>query len=200
MKNLSLLFNAILAIAVAYLYFLHFGSKKTAELPVIAPATSATSSLKVAYVNIDTLYEKYEWFKQQKAALEKKLTNADNSLSSRENAFMQKVQQFQQKVESGNVAAVELQKEQEQLSSEEQSLQKERMRLAKNLEEETKGANEQLQKSLEEKLKHLRSQIGYDYVMGYQKGMPNILLANDSLDITRQVLQLLNAATDETKK
>ncbi len=45
---------------------------------------------------------------------------------------------------------------------------------------------------METQLKTLSSQIGYDYILSYSRG-GQILLANDSLDITKQVLDLLNA-------
>jgi Skp family chaperone for outer membrane proteins len=47
--------------------------------------------------------------------------------------------------------------------------------------------------NLENNLKTLSSQIGYDYILSYTRG-GQVLLANDSLDITKQVLDLLNSA------
>jgi len=47
--------------------------------------------------------------------------------------------------------------------------------------------------NIETQLKNLQSQIGYDYILSYARGGGQVLLTNDSLDITRQVLQLLNA-------
>jgi Skp family chaperone for outer membrane proteins len=46
---------------------------------------------------------------------------------------------------------------------------------------------------VEDKLKTLSNQIGYDYILSYTRG-GQILLASDSLDITKQVLDLLNAS------
>ncbi|HNE28198.1 MAG TPA: hypothetical protein PLW66_03475, partial [Saprospiraceae bacterium] len=51
---------------------------------------------------------------------------------------------------------------------------------------------------LETKLKTLSDKIGYDYILSYSRG-GQILLANDSLDITNEVLQLLNARDQEKK-
>jgi Skp family chaperone for outer membrane proteins len=106
---------------------------------------------------------------------------------------MRKVEAFQVKAQSGNVPPIELEKEQGRLANEEQALQKEQARLAENLEKESMEANEQLLATLENKLKEIRSQIGYDYILGYQRGNPTILLANEELDVTTKVLELLNA-------
>lgn len=169
--------------------------KQNPPAPITAApsATPGATGHRIGYVNIDTLYEKYTWFKDQKAALEKKVTDAQKSLAGKEDAFMRKVQAFQEKAQSGNVPPVELEKEQARLANEEQALQKEQARLAQNLEEDSRKANEQLLASLENKLKEIRSQIGYDYILGYQRGNPTILLANDELDVTTKVLELLNA-------
>ena len=89
MKNISLILNLILAAAVGYLYFHTFGSK-TSAVPEKIEVANPDKGLKVAYVDIDTLYEKYTWFKEQKGALEKKIQNARASLESKEAAFMKK--------------------------------------------------------------------------------------------------------------
>ncbi len=173
-----------------------FACKQNQQPTPITAAPSAIPAVnghRIGYVNIDTLYEKYTWFKNQKAALEKKVTDAQKSLAGKEDAFMRKVQAFQEKVQSGNVPPVELEKEQARLANEEQALQKEQARLAENLEEDSRKANEQLLASLESKLKEIRGQIGYDYILGYQRGNPTILLANEELDVTTKVLELLNA-------
>jgi outer membrane protein len=193
----------IFSSAVIVVLTLAFVSSCKQDKPgaIVPPAsTEAAPSMghKIGYVNIDTLYEKYTWFKDQKAGLELKVTNAQKSLRNKEEGFMRKVQAFQEKAQSGNVPPVELEKEQSRLAAEEQALQKDQARLAQQLEEESVQANEQLLATLESKLKEIRTQIGYDYILGYQRGNPTILLANEQLDVTKQVLDLLNAA--EAKK
>jgi Skp family chaperone for outer membrane proteins len=160
---------------------------------VATTAAPAQTGHRIGYVNIDTLYEKYTWFKDQKANLEKRVTDGQKSMANKEEAFMKRVQAFQAKAQSGNVPPIELEKEQNKLAAEEQGLQKESARLSQSLEEEGVKANEQLLATLENKLKEIRTQIGYDYILGYQRGNPTILLANEELDVTNKVLELLNA-------
>jgi Skp family chaperone for outer membrane proteins len=50
-----------------------------------------------------------------------------------------------------------------------------------------------LMSNVEVQLKSLQSQIGYDYILSYSKGGGQVLLANDSLEITKEVLELLNS-------
>jgi outer membrane protein len=86
----------------------------------------------------------------------------------------------------------EAEKQQAALMQRGQKLEEEKMRLSKSLSEDQKKAFDDLYANVEAKLKTLSSQIGYDYILSYSRG-GQILMANDSLDITKQVLELLNA-------
>jgi len=55
----------------------------------------------------------------------------------------------------------------------------------------------ELMTTLEEKLQTLQSELGYDYILSYSKGGGQVLLANDSLDVTERVLKLLNAKAEQ---
>ncbi len=191
-KNISLIINGILLLAVAHLYYLSFSKKSAAEQPP-AIAAPASGGVKIAYVNADTLDAQYEWLKAQKKALEQRVQNAEKNMGAKKEALMKDLAAFQQKYESGTVPPAQLEKEYAALTQRQQKLAEEEARLGKQLtDEQTKAMNE-LMTNVEAKLKSLQSQIGYDYILSYSKGGGQVLLANDSLDITRQVLDLLNA-------
>jgi outer membrane protein len=193
MKNLSLILNAILLVAVGYLFFENFKKKAPAE--IIAPP-SMQSSLKIAHVDRDTLFAKYEWLKKQLDAIEQRAQNAESSLVAKQQSLMKDAADLQQRYESGKMTPAEAQKEQQGLQQRGERLQQEQERLSKQLTDQTKKAQDDLMANLEAKLKTLSSQIGYDYILSYQRG-GNILLANDSLDITKQLLQMLNATEEK---
>jgi outer membrane protein len=96
------------------------------------------------------------------------------------------------KKKGGNMTQAEAEKADMALRQRAQKLEEEKSRLGKSLNEDQKKAFDDLYANIETKLKTLSSQIGYDYILSYTRG-GQILLANDSLDITKQVLQLLNA-------
>lgn len=190
MKNLSLILNIVLLAAVAHLYYLHFKKSTPSASAIVVPA-SAQNGVRIAYVSADTLDAKYEWLKQQKESIEQRARNASNSLGAKKDALQKDLATFQQKYEAGNTPPADLEKEYTGLQQRGQRLQEEEERLSKALGEEQKKAFNDLYANVEAKLKTLSSQIGYDYIFSYQRG-GQILLANDSLDITRQVLELLN--------
>ncbi len=193
MKNLSLLLNAVLIVAVAALFFLRQKDRaESAKTSVIMPPATAAGGMKIAYINADTLDEKYEWLKQQREALNKRLDNLSASFEKKMQAHQERAEAFQQKAEAGNTPPADLQKEYELIAQEEQRLQQEGAKMQKSLADDRQKAIEGMYTQLEAKLKALSDKIGYDYILSYSRG-GQILLANDSLDITKQVLELLNA-------
>lgn len=196
MKNLSLILNIILLAAVAVLFYLVLSNKSSNTGTAILPPASAAAGMKIAWVNADTLDARYEWLKEQKAAIEKKVIDAEKSLRNKEESLMRDMAAFEQKAQGGDVARADLEKEYAVLGSRQQKLQEESQKLGKQMSEEQKKAFNELYVNVEAQLKTLSSEIGYDYIFSYSRG-GQILLANDSLNITNQVLDLLNSKKQE---
>ena len=74
MKNLSIVFNIILSIAVAILYYFHFSSHKIEEKKAntVRPAVTGTNVNRpaIAYVELDSLNEKISYIKSKRKELE----------------------------------------------------------------------------------------------------------------------------------
>lgn len=192
MKNLPWIVNGLLLLAIIHLYTLYF-SKNSEPLTVSSnPPMAHLGGVRIAYINADTLDAKYEWLKKQKEALKQRLSSAEGTMASKQEALQNDFMKFQQKAESGNYPRAELEKEAEKLEDRRAKMAEEGIRLEKQLGEEQKKAVNDLYANVEKQLKELQAQIGYDYILSYSRG-GQILLANDSLDITVEVLKLLNA-------
>lgn len=202
MKNLSLIFNAVLLVAVGILYYLHFskqapsvqstadttGVSKPVDLPEIRTASGA-----VAYINYDSLTEKYEFFKQGLASLEATLKRKQDEFNRKQDEYQGEVERYQQLAPSMTDAA-RAEREQ-QLMARQQDL----ITLGEKLREDLKGQeenfNKEFLKSIDDYLRELSKQKNYSYVFTYSKGGPaSIVFANDSLEITREVISGLNQA------
>lgn len=192
MKNLPIILNIILFALVGHLYYLNSKTAKNAETAVVMPPASQSGGARIAYVNGDTLDAKYEWLKQQKESIEKTMVAAEKNLSNKEEALMKDAAALQEKFQSGTMTQADAEKQDMALRQRAQKLEEEKARLGKSLAEDQKKAFNDLYANVETKLKTLSSQIGYDYILSYSRG-GQILLANDSLDITKEVLDLLNA-------
>jgi outer membrane protein len=199
MKNLSLILNVLLAAAVAHLYYLNF-SKKTApaaEQKIEIPASVQQTGVRIAFVNADTLDSQYTWLKDQKAGLERRFKNAENSLVAKRDQLEKEAMALQEKAAAGNTPRAELEAEYEKIMQRQQKLAEEADRFERQLADDQRKAYNELMSNVETKLKTIQNQIGYDYILSYTRGAGQILLTNDSLDITKQVLQLLNAKEEK---
>jgi|GEM_PF-1352070 len=145
----------------------------------------------IAFVNTDTLFEKYELFKNIKGQLEKKNRNLEKDLGTRLQNLEGEMVEAQQRAQAGGYTPNQLRdKEQEMMRKQEALAEYKATQTEKMMDEERK-----LNKQLMDAIKGFMSSYGpenkLNYVLGYTEG-GGILYAVDSLDITRQVLNGLN--------
>ncbi len=196
MKNLSLILNIVLLIAVIILFIKVFGGAKSPTTTAEKPEVATEKPLKIVYINADTLLEKYDAFKAQREALQKREKDADASLKAKGRALEQDFLAAQKKVQTGTMAPSDVQKEEQRLMQKQQALQQEQERVTQSLMAETKKINEELQKTLIDKLHGFKEREGYDFIFSYAAG-GQILVTNDSLDITQKVLEELNVQKEK---
>lgn len=194
MKNLSLGINIILVIAVGILYYLHFSSTqpvkqaekgKAAVMPNIKLKTTP-----LVYVNADSLWENFEMVKQMRKEMEVERNKFESRFERDYHKLESDYLELRDKAQT--MGQEEGMMKQQELMAREQKLtefrQTESERLAKLEAEKT----EKIQKAITEYLNEQYSKSNYAYILGYSAG-GGILFANDSLEITNEVVQGLNA-------
>ncbi len=158
-----------------------------------AQAAIAAGS-KVMFVNIDSLQDKYTWFKQKNEAMTQKQRSMESAFEAKARNFQNDVVSLQQKAQSGTVPPAQLQKEEQSLGARQQALTGERDRKAKELSDEAMKFNEELRKKIKTVLEEVQKQKGYDYVISYSDAVGSqFWYVNPSLEITTEVLAILNA-------
>lgn len=199
MKKASLIYQVILGIAIVVLFVLHFSSNKTSDvsnsLSLITDSTAVIGegSLTV-YVNGDSLLEKYEYFKKAKKDFEIKSTRTENEIKSRQSTLEREFATYQQT--AAGMTTEQRAKAEETLMRKEQSLREFSEDAALKFQEEQNKFNEQLFDKVASFLKEYCKDKNYKIVLNYTKGT-TILYADESLDITEEVLAGLN---EEFKK
>jgi outer membrane protein len=200
MKQFSLLLNGILLLAVAYLYYLHFSAARTTAVeevkPIAVPATAAMSG-GILYVNSDSLLDQYRYFTEKRNQLDARQEKIRSELASEKERLDAAIQQYQQ--QAVGMTDMERQKKEEELMMKQQSLMGRREKLLAQLDDEQAKSTEELFNRLTAFLRTYIRDKQINYVLGYQKG-GGILFANDSLDITRQVVDGLNKEYAAEKK
>src|SRR5690554_2228776 len=152
----------------------------------------------IVYVNSDTLLENYEYFKEIRTRLEEKAQKAQADLQSRSTAFQREIADYQQKAPT--MSAADRQCTEERLARKQDELARHQQNAGTAFAQEEADENEKLYTKITEYLKEHAKQNGYKLVLTYSTTSPAVLYADESLEITQEVLTTLNAAYAKDKK
>ena len=195
MKNINYIINGILAVAVVILFVMQFSGKKEANVAKVAPASSGeaiSGTLPVAYVNVDSLLENYNYAKDLNEIILKKAENSRASVNQKAAALQKDMEEFQRKIANNAFLTQErAEQEQQRLLTKRQELQDLDTRLSQELMAEQQKLNEQLRDSIVNQLKIFNQTRGFQVVFSNTAG-DNILLANEAYDVTAELLEYLN--------
>lgn len=168
-------------------------TEKNAEQaqPTPVVTNSASQGIKIAYVDIDSLLSNYNFSVTLRNEMLRKSENARMTLSEKAKAIQADMEDFQRKVEN-NVYATRQRAEEEQarILKSQEDYQRLEQRLAGELSTEEQKNNIILRDSINNFLKDYNATHGHDLILS--KMADNILLANEALDITKEVVDGLN--------
>lgn len=188
MKNISLILNAILFVAVAVLYYLHFAPKSGA---VAGESSTSTSDLKIAYINSDSVLKYYEFFNVNKEKLEAKGKKLDQDFRNRAQSLQNDISSYQRNVGSmtiGQAKAIE-----EDLGKKQQNLQLYQRSLEQEIMTDQSKMNEELYAKITAYLKQYGEAKGLQAVLKYDP-TSDLLFGGKAIDITQDVITGLNEA------
>lgn len=164
-----------------------------------AKVTSANAPAdQIVYVNIDSLQENYNYFKDLRSKLETKSKNAQGDLTAKGNAFQKEVAEYQKSVQT--MSADQRAATEQRLARKQQELETYNQNARSALANESAVENEKLYDKISAYIKDYAKKKGYKMVLTYSKGNPTVLFADESLDVTKEVLKGLNDAYKSEKK
>lgn len=168
-------------------------SGNEAATPSDSTTTSSTtiSEGMIAYVNIDTLVSKYNFYKDLQAEYESKAKKADDELNSKGRSLQNDVQDFQNKIDKGLVTRSEAATMQENLEKKQQDFLSHRDKVMSELAEEEQVMLNKIHYNITEYLKKFNEGYRFKVILSTSAGGP-ILNADPELDITNIVLEGLN--------
>ncbi|HEV8511786.1 MAG TPA: OmpH family outer membrane protein [Cyclobacteriaceae bacterium] len=203
MKNLSLILNGVLIVAVGVLYFLHFsGKKNTNESTVSAP-----SDLKIAYIKSDSVLKNYEYFKEMRTVLEAKGKKLDQDLQSRGQSLQNEITSYQRNI--GNLTIGQAKALEEDLGKKQQNFRLYQQSLEQELASDQNKLTEALYGRITAFLKKYSEGSGLQVVFKFDQ-TSDVLFGGPGIDISQDVIKGLNeeykteklnptAKTDSTK-
>ena len=164
-------------------------SPKMDEQP--AAAAGSADGIKIAYVEVDSLMTQYNFAKDYSVNLERKSTNARNTLTQKGNQLQAAVDNFQKKLNNnGFTSREQAESQQAAIQRQQRDLQALQARLEGELANETQQFNLALRDSLNSFLKEYNKAKKYDIILS--RAGDNILYANTKYDITQDVINGLN--------
>jgi outer membrane protein len=197
MKNTSLVLFGILFLAVAGLYILHFSGNKTNGSGKSDTAKSSSSSeLKIAYIKVDSLIVNYEFAQEMQENFVKQQQAYTKEYGDKRNRFESQAAAFQEKVQRGGYLTQEsAMQERNRLMGEEQNINKLDQELSTKLSQIQSDNNKQLLDSLTTYLKVFNKDKKYNYILNSAE----VLVGDDSHNITKEVLTNMNARFTTSK-
>lgn len=190
MKNISLTLNGILIVAVGILYFLQFSKSEETSEPE-GETQAFPSELRIAYINSDSVLANYEYFKEVAAKLEAKGKTFDSDLRNRAESLQREITTYQQN--ANNLTVNQARATEESLGQKQQNLQLYQQNLTQQLTQEEASLNEELYKKVTDFLKAYSAERDIHLVFKYDLSS-DVLFGGESLDITKDVVEGLNAA------
>ncbi len=166
----------------------------TAAAPATATgAAAATDGPRIVFVRADSLQRGYTAIATELTRLQGNAEKAEANIAQRVRALEQEVAGLQNKVQQGLLAPNKIQSEQQRIGRKEQEIMQQRDVTMRSLQEDQMRVQTKFEDDVKAVLEEIQAERNYDYILNQGPGT-GVLISNDALDITAEVLKRLNAA------
>ena len=157
----------------------------------IERSSVAVSGLKIAYIDVDSLLANYEFSKDLSEQMTQKEENYRLLLAEEMNKFQKEVEDFNKKLQNNVFSSPErAQSEQNRLAKKQQSLQEKSDKYSNDLYLENNQNAQKLSETIDNFIREYNKSRGYNLIINKAA----LMFADDSMDITAEILDGLNAA------
>lgn len=175
MKSGIIIFNAILLVLIAILFYLHFsgtGKSKVAAAVTTRPAQTAAApdnSFKIAYFDMDSLEASFAMIKDVQNELNRKQGAINAELTKLERSYKDKLDRYQGQAPTMNqvqseMATKDMMQMQQQMQGRKQALDQEYQDFYVRKMNDVKAR-------IEAYLKDYNAEKGYSYILAYDPGL-----------------------------
>jgi outer membrane protein len=201
MKYLSIIISAV-ALVLSGIVFFRSNPGKPGKTPEqsISDSTRQPASLKVAYVDLDSIDAKFEFYKSKMEAFEKKKDGLDRQLNG---AYQQLDNRRIEFLKKGNaITQAEADAFKKEYDQQLQYLENQRRKTEQEVQQEAMILRDDIFKKINDYLTGYSKERGYSYIFSYSRNANIFLYQDPAYDITKEVIEGLNAAYQkpETKK
>ena len=194
-KNLSLILNIVLLLAVGYLYYHNFSGKSpvkenTPNLTGSGAAEANSSKASIAYVDLDSLNANITYIKQKRKELENEQRNIEaeweegyKNLQAEKDNFLKK---------GAAISQEDAEKFQAKLMDMQQNVDGKKQSQTAKLNERSFIILDEIQKNLKEFLADYNKSKKYTYILTVGTGQDYMAYRDSSLNITTDVIRGMN--------
>ena len=184
--------NIIFALGIIVLLVLNFTKKTTGISASSAVNSEASKSLKVAYVDLDSIQEKYVYYQEKMQEFDKKKEAADRDL----NAAFQKIDNervaFLKKGQS--ITQAEAENFQQMYQGKLQNLDQQKKVLENKIAEEGMKTMDELKKRMNDFIAEFNKEKQYSYIFSHSSAINFLFYKDTTYNITNEVVEGLNQA------
>lgn len=153
------------------------------------------SGAKIAYVNLDSLEAKYELLKTRREQFRAKQEQMEGELQRSFQLMEGDAMDVQKKAQAGTLTEAEYNGAKKRLEQMQRSLETRKQALTEQLMKEQNDFNKDLKTRLDAFLETYNKDKQYDYILSYSEAGSSLLYVNKALDITKDVVDGMNAST-----
>ena len=194
MKNVSIIINAIMAVAIVILFVLVLTNKSNpiAKQLTTGKDVAVSGKLPIAYINIDSLLLHYQFAKDANESLIKKQEESRLTINTQARKLQVEMAEFQRKLENNAFLSRDrAEQEQTRLQKKQQELQALDGDLSKQLVQIQQKMSEQLRDTIYAFMKQYYKDHKYQMIFS-NTSSDNVLYAEKGYDITTEITKLLN--------
>jgi len=193
MKNITLGLNAVLVIAVAVLFYLHFAKPSSANS--VPEKAIASGNFRIAYFEMDSVQNQFDYFKEVRNTLLEREQEAGKQLDSYKRNIAAKYQDLQSKAQT--LSQSEINSRQQELMDLDKEAKNKEQALSQSLQDESFKKLQEVKKEIEEYLKQYNKDKGYTYILSNSSDL--IYYKDTAYNITSDLVKGLNDQHNKKK-
>ena len=200
MKKTNFILNGLLALAIVLGFTQCAGNNNAATTSAPAAGAAGSSNMKIAFVEIDSLLTKYNFWNDLSEQMLKKEENIRTTLNEKGKKLEAEAREFERKIQNNGYASRErAEQEQARLMRQQQELQELQQKLANDLAAENQKNSLELRDSINSFLNEYNKTKGYDLIIS-NTAFDNLLYGNPAYNITNEIVEGLNARYNPSVK
>ena len=193
MKKTNFILNGFLALAIGLMFAQCAGNNNASTTSAPVAGTTGSSNMKIAFVEIDSLLTKYNFWNDLSEQMLKKEENIRTTLNEKGKKLEAEAREFERKIQNNGFTSRErAEQEQARLMKQQQELQELQQKLANDLAAENQKNSLELRDSINSFLNEYNKNKGYDLIIS-NTAFDNLLYGNPALNITNEIVEGLNA-------